>query len=89
MLSGGGKGRFARRRKAGCLQIVVSRAARGADAREGRRLASLGAAPVRQEGGGVARIGEEIETEAFQKQVWGEKYIFQLASVGWSAGWLG
>ena len=44
MLSGGGKGRFARRRKAGCLQIVVSWAARGADAREGRRLAGARAA---------------------------------------------
>ena len=51
------------------MQIVGGGAARGADAREGRRQASLGAAPVRQEGGGggVAGIGEEVETKAFQK----------------------
>ena len=40
-------------------------------------------------GGGVARIGEEVESEAFQKQVKGEKYICQLAAVRWSAGWVG
>ena len=73
------------------MQIVGGGAARGADAREGRWQASLGAAPVRQEGGGggVARIGEEVETGAFQKQVKGEKYICQLAALGWSAGWVG
>ena len=32
------------------MQIVESGAARGADVREGRRLASLGAAPVREGG---------------------------------------
>ena len=40
-------------------------------------------------GGGVAGIGEEVETKAFQKQVKGEKYISQLAALGWLAGWVG
>ena len=35
----------------------------------------------------MARIGEEVEIKAFQKQVKGEKYICQLAAVRWSAGW--
>ena len=37
-------------------------------------------------GGGVAGIGEEVESEAFQKQVKGEKYIWQVAVAGWLTG---
>ena len=45
-------------------------AARGADAREGRRLgrpAGQKRRPVRKERRGVVRVGEEVEGEAFQK----------------------
>ena len=37
----------------------------------------------------MAGIGEEVEIKAFQKQVKGKKYIWQLAVVRWSAGWVG
>ena len=37
----------------------------------------------------MGRIGEEVGAETFQNQVRGEKYICQLAAVGWLAGWVG
>ena len=50
--------------------LVLGGAARGADAREGRRLgrpAGQKRRPVRKERRGVVRVGEEVEGEAFQK----------------------
>ena len=49
------------------MQIVESGAARGADVREGRRLASLGGSTSKG-GRGVGRIGGELGTETFQKK---------------------